>query len=47
MKVKAALKKMCDACFFVRRRGRLYVYCKKNGKVNIKSIKSLIHSTYN
>ncbi|KAL2080079.1 hypothetical protein ACEWY4_023872 [Coilia grayii] len=28
MKTKTALKKRCKDCFFVRRRGRLYVYCK-------------------
>uniref|UniRef100_UPI00398EAB9E large ribosomal subunit protein bL36m n=1 Tax=Pristiophorus japonicus TaxID=55135 RepID=UPI00398EAB9E len=28
MKTKTALKKRCKDCFFVRRRGHLYVYCK-------------------
>ncbi|XP_055514943.1 39S ribosomal protein L36, mitochondrial [Leucoraja erinacea] len=28
MKTKSALKRRCKDCFFVRRRGRLYVYCK-------------------
>ncbi|KAL7830216.1 hypothetical protein SRHO_G00313430 [Serrasalmus rhombeus] len=28
MKTKTALKKRCKDCFFVRRRGRLFVYCK-------------------
>ncbi|XP_059801130.1 large ribosomal subunit protein bL36m [Hypanus sabinus] len=28
MKTKSALQKRCKDCFFVRRRGRLYVYCK-------------------
>ncbi|KAG8442570.1 hypothetical protein GDO86_011384 [Hymenochirus boettgeri] len=32
MKTKSALKKRCKDCFFVRRRGRLYIYCKSNGK---------------
>ncbi|XP_048371713.1 39S ribosomal protein L36, mitochondrial [Sphaerodactylus townsendi] len=27
-KSKVALKKRCKDCYFVRRRGRLYVYCK-------------------
>lgn len=33
MKVKASIKKLCDACRIVRRRGRLYVVCKENPKV--------------
>ena len=33
MKVKASIKKLCDACKIVRRRGRLYVVCKENPKV--------------
>ncbi|KAL4522662.1 hypothetical protein Ndes2526B_g00993 [Nannochloris sp. 'desiccata'] len=32
MKVKASIKKLCDACKIVRRRGRLYVVCKENPK---------------
>ncbi|TSK28245.1 39S ribosomal protein L36, mitochondrial [Bagarius yarrelli] len=28
MKTKTALKKRCKDCFIVRRRGRLYVFCK-------------------
>lgn len=28
----AAIKKLCDACRIVRRRGRLYVICKENKK---------------
>uniref|UniRef100_A0A4W4GNB3 Ribosomal protein n=2 Tax=Electrophorus electricus TaxID=8005 RepID=A0A4W4GNB3_ELEEL len=28
MKTKTALKRRCKDCFFVRRRGRLFVYCK-------------------
>lgn len=28
MKVKASLKKMCQDCRHVRRRGRLFVICK-------------------
>uniref|UniRef100_A0A8C9QZW0 Ribosomal protein n=1 Tax=Scleropages formosus TaxID=113540 RepID=A0A8C9QZW0_SCLFO len=30
MKTKTALKRRCKDCFFVRRRGRLFVYCKTN-----------------
>uniref|UniRef100_A0A7S2XVE1 Ribosomal protein n=1 Tax=Fibrocapsa japonica TaxID=94617 RepID=A0A7S2XVE1_9STRA len=30
MKVKSAVRKMCEGCYMVRRKGRLYVYCKKN-----------------
>jgi large subunit ribosomal protein L36 len=32
MKVRASVKKICEWCYFVRRKGRLYVYCKKNPK---------------
>ncbi|NP_001280072.1 39S ribosomal protein L36, mitochondrial [Callorhinchus milii] len=28
MKTKTALKKRCKDCFFVRRRGHMFVYCK-------------------
>ncbi|XP_024862711.1 39S ribosomal protein L36, mitochondrial [Kryptolebias marmoratus] len=28
LKTKSSLKKRCKDCFFVLRRGRLYVYCK-------------------
>lgn len=28
MKTKTALKRRCKECFFVRRRGRLFVFCK-------------------
>ncbi|KAH3686039.1 hypothetical protein WICPIJ_003039 [Wickerhamomyces pijperi] len=31
-KVKTAVKKMCDDCYVVRRKGRVYVYCKTNKK---------------
>ncbi|HCR80902.1 MAG TPA: 50S ribosomal protein L36 [Candidatus Pacebacteria bacterium] len=27
MKVKASLRKMCNQCKFVRRKGKLYVIC--------------------
>ncbi|KAM9340356.1 large ribosomal subunit protein bL36m [Symphorus nematophorus] len=30
MKTKAALKRRCKDCFFVLRRGRLFVFCKTN-----------------
>ncbi|XP_035039411.2 39S ribosomal protein L36, mitochondrial [Hippoglossus stenolepis] len=30
MKTKSALKRRCKECFFVRRRGRLFVFCKTN-----------------
>uniref|UniRef100_A0A665UFD5 Ribosomal protein n=1 Tax=Echeneis naucrates TaxID=173247 RepID=A0A665UFD5_ECHNA len=30
MKTRSALKRRCKDCFFVRRRGRLFVYCKTN-----------------
>ncbi|KAI7839823.1 hypothetical protein COHA_006444 [Chlorella ohadii] len=32
MKVKASIKKLCEACRIVKRRGRLYVICKDNPK---------------
>lgn len=30
MLVRTSLKRMCRACMFVRRRGRLFVVCKEN-----------------
>ncbi|NXN96379.1 RM36 protein, partial [Rhinopomastus cyanomelas] len=30
LKSKTLLRKRCKDCFFVRRRGRLYIYCKTN-----------------
>ncbi|NWH73833.1 RM36 protein, partial [Piaya cayana] len=30
LKTKVSLKRRCKDCFIVRRRGRLYVYCKTN-----------------
>ncbi|XP_074470447.1 large ribosomal subunit protein bL36m [Sebastes fasciatus] len=30
MKTKSALKRRCKDCFMVRRRGRLFVFCKTN-----------------
>ena len=32
MKVRASVKKICDSCKIVRRKGRVYVICKKNPK---------------
>ncbi|XP_043072871.1 39S ribosomal protein L36, mitochondrial isoform X2 [Puntigrus tetrazona] len=32
MKTKTALKRRCKDCFFVRRRGRLFVFCKSHPK---------------
>ncbi|KAL1929426.1 hypothetical protein VTP01DRAFT_1564 [Rhizomucor pusillus] len=32
MKVRASVKKLCDGCTTVRRRGKLYVVCNKNKK---------------
>ncbi|KAI8104339.1 hypothetical protein M9434_002897 [Picochlorum sp. BPE23] len=32
MKVRASVRRLCDACRIVRRRGRVYVVCKENKK---------------
>ena len=32
MKTKASIKRMCEHCLLVRRRGRIFIYCKKNPK---------------
>ncbi|CAO1619559.1 unnamed protein product [Sympodiomycopsis kandeliae] len=32
MKVRASVKKFCDGCSVVRRKGRLYVICSKDAK---------------
>ncbi|KAA8913046.1 ribosomal protein L36-domain-containing protein [Sphaerosporella brunnea] len=32
MKVRASVKKLCDGCMSVRRKGRLYIICSKNQK---------------
>ncbi|KAI9468963.1 MAG: ribosomal protein L36-domain-containing protein [Benjaminiella poitrasii] len=32
MKVRSAVKKLCDGCTTVRRRGKLFVTCSKNKK---------------
>ncbi|CDR41662.1 CYFA0S07e04764g1_1 [Cyberlindnera fabianii] len=31
-KVRTSVKKLCDDCYVVRRKGRVYVYCKTNKK---------------
>ncbi|AFR98168.1 50S ribosomal protein L36 [Cryptococcus neoformans C23] len=32
MKVRSSVKKFCDGCLIVRRKGRIYVICSKNPK---------------
>ncbi|SAM07274.1 hypothetical protein [Absidia glauca] len=32
MKVRSSVKKLCDGCTSVRRRGKLFVVCSKNKK---------------
>ncbi|OMJ17801.1 54S ribosomal protein [Smittium culicis] len=32
MKVRSSVKKMCDGCYFARRRKRLFVLCKNDPK---------------
>ena len=32
MKIRVSLKKMCDGCKFVKRKGKLRVICKKNAR---------------
>nr|YP_009646518.1 ribosomal protein L36 [Chloroparvula pacifica]QBX98279.1 ribosomal protein L36 [Chloroparvula pacifica] len=32
MKVRSSVKKMCNSCRIIRRRGRVIVICKKNPK---------------
>ncbi|HEX4104454.1 MAG TPA: 50S ribosomal protein L36 [Candidatus Paceibacterota bacterium] len=32
MKVRSSIKKICANCQVVKRRGRLYIVCKKNPK---------------
>ena len=36
MKVKTSIKKRSDDCKIVRRKGRLYVICKKNSKFKMR-----------
>lgn len=33
MKVRASIKRLCEACRIVKRRGKLFVVCKDNRKV--------------
>ena len=40
MKVKASIKKRSEDCKIVKRKGRLYVICKKNPKFKGKTHKS-------
>jgi len=30
MKVKSSVRRICEYCYMVRRKGRLYVYCRKH-----------------
>jgi len=30
MKVKPSVRRICEGCYFVRRKGVLYVHCSKN-----------------
>eukprot|EP00877_Chromochloris_zofingiensis_P014381 jgi/Chrzof1/9197/Cz03g39150.t1 len=32
MKVKMGVKRLCEFCYMVRRKGKIYVYCKKTPK---------------
>ncbi|HQA98938.1 MAG: 50S ribosomal protein L36 [Candidatus Dojkabacteria bacterium] len=32
MKVRASVKKRCSECYTVKRKNRVYVYCRKNPK---------------
>ena len=34
MKVRSSIKKLCEFCKVKRRKGRYYIYCAKNPKVN-------------
>ena len=34
MRVRSAIKRLCDSCKVVRRRGKLYIVCKASPKVN-------------
>lgn len=33
MRIRGSVRKLCESCFVVRRRGKLFVMCKKNPKV--------------
>jgi ribosomal protein L36 len=49
MKVRSSVKTMCDACRIVRRKGRIYVICKRDPKhkqrQGFHTMTSLIHDT--
>ena len=47
MKVKASIKKRSEDCKIVRRKGRLYVICKKNPKFKMRQEPVLIYPTTN
>jgi len=32
MKVRTAVRRLCDSCYLVRKKGRLYVYCRADGR---------------
>ncbi|RIA78698.1 ribosomal protein L36-domain-containing protein [Glomus cerebriforme] len=32
MKVRSSVKKFCDGCYTTKRRGRVFILCKKNKK---------------
>jgi len=36
MRVRSAIKKLCDSCKVVKRRGKLYIVCKASPKVCVK-----------
>ena len=42
MKVRTAVRRLCDACRVVLRRGRVYVVCKANPKVREASLKESV-----
>jgi ribosomal protein L36 len=42
MKVRTAVKRLCDTCRIVLRRGRVYVVCKANPKVRVKTEDELL-----
>jgi large subunit ribosomal protein L36 len=33
MKVRRAVKRLCEHCFVARRKGKLFIVCRKNPKV--------------
>jgi ribosomal protein L36 len=41
MKVRASVKKLCDACRAVKRRGKVYIVCKENRKVRLRLLLQL------